>query len=112
MGTYGSLTGNIHKGDKLAAHELLRHEYLRRGGFTGKTRMSGNPAIALDGDTHSAVRRNECQLRRLQGLGPNDFHPDIKRELDITQGALRMAGIPASQAKKLRKQVEFFLRNL
>ena len=33
---------------------------------------------------------------------------NLKRELDITQGGLRKAGYPASQARKLRKEAEKF----
>ena len=60
--------------------------------FEDNERLSGNPSIALDNAHHT--RRGgahwfETQIRRRFGLGKNEFHASIKRELDITQGALR-----------------------
>ncbi len=114
VGTYGSLNGGIHVGDGLTAHELLRHEFLVRKGFTSKgVRLSGNPSIALDNAHHTRVggaHWHEAQIRLKQGLGRNEFHSSLKRELDITQGGLRKSGYPASQARKLRKEAERFYK--
>ena len=116
LGTYGSLNGSSHVGDKLQAHELLRHEYLVQQKLASKAnRLSGNPSIALDNAHHTQVggaHWHEAQLRAKQGLGRNDFHPSLKRELDITQGGLRKAGVKASTARKLRKQSEKFYKGL
>jgi len=116
LGTYGSLNGPAHVGDNLQAHELIRHEYLHQQGLASKSgRLSGNPSIALDNAHHTRKGRahwHEAQIRKSQGLGKNDFHSSFKRELDITQGGLRKAGIPASRARKLRKQAEKFYKKL
>ena len=113
-GTYGGLNGGIHVGDGLQAHELIRHEYLVQKKLTSKgVRLSDNPAIALDNAHHTRVggaHWYETQIRKSQGLGRNQFHPNLKRELDITQGGLRKAGYPASQARKLRKEAEKFYK--
>ena len=113
-GTYGSLNGKIHVGDGLQAHELLRHEYLVQKGMTSKgVRLWGNPSMALDPAHHTKVggaHWHEAQIRKTQGLGRNQFHPDLKRELDITQGGLRKSGVPASKVRKLRKDAEKFYK--
>lgn len=113
-GTYGSLNGGIHIWDGLQAHELIRHEYLVQQGLTSKTvRLRGNPAIALDNAHHTRVggaHWYEAQIRKLQGLEYNQFHSNFKRELDITQGGLRKAGVPASQVRRLRKDAENFYK--
>ncbi|GAB2854585.1 hypothetical protein GCM10027277_23890 [Pseudoduganella ginsengisoli] len=122
LGTYGNLNGAAHVNDGLQAHELVRHEYLVQKGLANKKcRDADNPSIALDLDHHTrgpekdsrgigGAHYHEGRIRLQQGLGRNEFHPDTKRELDITQGGLRKAGIPASRARKLRKQAEEFLR--
>jgi RHS repeat-associated protein len=116
LGTYGSLNGTSNVGDNLQAHELIRHEYLHQQGLATKGgRLSGNPSIALDNAHHTktgGAHWHEAQIRKSQGLGKNQFHSSFKRELDITQGGLRKAGIPASLARKLRKQSEKFYKNL
>ncbi|WP_425322026.1 RHS repeat-associated core domain-containing protein, partial [Burkholderia paludis] len=121
LGTYGDLNGGDNVGDSLQAHELLRHEYLVKKGLTNKNcRDANNPSIALDLDRHTrgpatdtrgigGAHYHEAKIRQTYGLGRNEFHDDIKRELDITQGGLRKAGISASQARRLRKQAEAFL---
>ena len=123
LGTYGTLNGSGHTNDDLQAHELIRHEYLvQKGLASNKFRDADNPSIALDLDHHTrgpqkdtrgigGAHHHEARIRQSQGLGKNEFHPDSKRELDITQGGLRKAGVPASRARKLRKQAEEFLRN-
>ncbi|SFG42779.1 RHS repeat-associated core domain-containing protein [Duganella sp. CF458] len=123
LGTYGSLNGGANVNDNLQAHELVRHEYLVQKGLANKNcRDADNPSIALDLDHHTrgpqkdtrgigGAHYHEGRIRVQQGLGRNEFHPSIKRELDITQGGLRKAGVPASRARKLRKQSEQFLRN-
>ena len=123
LGTYGSLNGGANVNDNLQAHELVRHEYLVQKGLASKNcRDADNPSIALDLDHHTrgpqkdtrgigGAHYHEGRIRVQQGLGRNEFHPSIKRELDITQGGLRKAGVPASRARKLRKQSEQFLRN-
>lgn len=113
-GTYGGLNSSVHVGDGLQAHELIRHKYLVQKKLTSqRVRLSGNPAIALDKVHHTRVGGAhwwETQIRKSQGLGRNQFHPNLKRELDITQGGLRKAGYPASQARKLRKEAEKFYK--
>ncbi|WP_374489827.1 RHS repeat-associated core domain-containing protein, partial [Zoogloea sp.] len=123
IGTYGELNSSAHVGDGLQAHELLRHEYLVQKGLANKDcRDTGNPSIALDLDHHTrspsrdtrgvgGAHYHEMQIRLAQGLGRNEFHADSKRELDITQGALRKAGISASQARRLRKESSKFLES-
>lgn len=80
-------------------------------------RLSGNPSIALDLDHHTrgpakdtrgvgGAQWHETQVRASQGLGKNDFAPSLKRELDITSGALRKAGVPASRVKVLKRQAK------
>jgi RHS repeat-associated protein len=123
LGTYGSLNGSSHVGDGLQAHELLRHKYLVKKGLAkSDIRNPNNPSIALDLDHHTrwpvkdtryigGAHYHEAKIRQSQGLGEKEFHGSIKRELDITQGGLRKAGIPASQARRLRKQSEKFIKN-
>jgi uncharacterized protein RhaS with RHS repeats len=112
IGTYGSLNGGSNVGDALQAHELLRHEYMVQQGLTTKEiRLSKNPSIALDNAHHTRVggaHWHEARIRASQGLGKNQFQTTLKRELDITQGALRKSGVSASQARRLRKQSEKF----
>ena len=119
IGTYGSLRGGGESG--LQAHELMRHKYLQDKGLAGINRLSGNPSIALDAihhrlkpqvGTQGGAHYHETQIRRNLGLRSNQFHPSHKRELDIVQGALRKAGIPASVARRLRKEADMFYGNL
>ncbi|WP_434527274.1 RHS repeat-associated core domain-containing protein [Photorhabdus asymbiotica] len=123
LGTYGELNGPAHVGDKLQAHELLRHEYLREQGLAGNSRLSGNPSIALDLDHHTrgpqkdtrgvgSAHWHENQIRASQGLGKNEFASTPKRELDITSGGLRKSGVPASRVKQLRNQARKFFNGL
>ncbi len=117
LGTYRSLNGKSNIGDGLQAHELIRHEYLYQQGLAKKHgRLGGNPSIALDNPHHTQVggaHWHERQIRStLYNLGENEFHQNIKRELDITQGALRKAGVPASRVRELRKESEKFYKNL
>ena len=121
LGTYESLNGGENVGDRLQAHELLRHEYLVQKGFANKNcRDADNPSIALDLDRHTrspatdtrgvgGAHYHEAKIRQTYGLGRNEFHEDVKRELDITQRGLKKAGISASQARRLRKQAQKFL---
>lgn len=123
-GTYGSLNGPNHVGDNLQAHELIRHEALVQQGHASKnSRMTNNPSIALDLDHHTrcpskdsrgigGAHYHEAQIRQEQfGLGKNDIHPNMKIEMDITQGALRKAGVKPSVVKKLRKDANKFYKN-
>ncbi|MGR6549190.1 RHS repeat domain-containing protein [Pseudomonas plecoglossicida] len=124
LGTYGGLNGDLHVGDNLQAHELLRHEFLVQQEVAMKsTRLSGNPSIALDLDHHTrgpakdtrgigGAHWHETQIRSSQGLGKNEFASSLKRELDITSGALRKSGVPASRVKALKKQAKKFYRSL
>ncbi|MFC4161935.1 RHS repeat-associated core domain-containing protein [Chitinimonas lacunae] len=125
LGTYGGLNGSDHVGDDLQAHELIRHKFLETQGFAvGDCRMSDNPSIALDLDHHTrgpekdtrgigGAHWHEKEIRRDHyQLDKNQFATSIKRELDITAGGLRKAGVPASRVKKLRKQAERFYRDL
>ena len=102
-------------------HELMRHKYLQDKGLAGINRLSGNPSIALDAIHHrlkpqvvtqGGAHYHETQIRRNMGLRSNQFHPSHKRELDIVQGALRKVGIPASVARRLRKEADMFCGNL
>ncbi|WP_290004285.1 RHS repeat domain-containing protein [Faucicola atlantae] len=124
-GTYGSLNGGDHVGDGLQAHELIRHEALVQNGLAQKsTRLSGNPSIALDLDHHTrgplkdsrgigGAHYHEAEIRQTQySLGKNDIHPSMKREMDITQGSLRKAGVPTPIVKRLRKEANKFYREL
>ncbi len=36
--------------------------------------------------------------------------PNLHREIDIGQGALRKAGVPKSERKKLRREAKKFMR--
>ncbi len=120
LGTYGELNGASHVGDNLQAHELLRHEYLVQQNLAEKgSRLAGNPSIALDLDHHTrgplkdtrgigGAHWHETQIRESQGLGRNEFAPSLKRELDITSGALRKSGVPSSRVKQLKKMAKKF----
>ena len=120
LGTYGGLNGTPHVGDGLQAHELLRHEYLVQQNLAEKgARLSGNPSIALDLDHHTrgplkdtrgigGTHWHETQIRESQGLGRNEFAPSLKRELDITSGALRKSGVPSSRVKQLKRMAKKF----
>lgn len=66
------------------------------------------PQVGTQGGAHY----HETQIRRNMGLRSNQFHPSHKRKLDIVQGALRKAGIPASVARRLRKEADMFFGNL
>ncbi|MEX6664250.1 RHS repeat-associated core domain-containing protein [Pseudomonas sp. W2-17] len=124
LGTYGELNGPTHIGDGLQAHELLRHEYLVQQNLAEKgSRLAGNPSIALDLDHHTrgplkdtrgvgGTHWHETQIRESQGLGRNDFAPSLKRELDITSGALRKSGVPSSRVKQLKKMAKKFHSSL
>ena len=124
-GTYGSLNGGDHVGDGLQAHELIRHEALVQNGLAQKsTRLSGNPSIALDLDHHTrgplkdsrgigGAHYHEAEIRQTQySLVKNDIHPSMKRDMDITQGSLRKAGVPTPIVKRLRKEANKFYREL
>ncbi|WP_147468140.1 RHS repeat domain-containing protein, partial [Pseudomonas syringae group genomosp. 3] len=120
LGTHGELNRSTHVGDGLQAHELLRHEYLVQQNKTPKSnRLSGNPSIALDLDHHTRNPLNdtrgvggahwhETQIRKSQGLGRHEFAASLKRELDITSGALRKSGVPKSRVKALRRMAKKF----
>ncbi|WP_414928939.1 RHS repeat domain-containing protein, partial [Pseudomonas sp. IT-P74] len=124
LGTYGELNGGTHIGDGMQAHELLRHEYLVQQNLAEKgTRLSGNPSIALDLDHHTrgplkdtrgvgGAHWHETQIRGSQGLGRNEFAPSLKRELDITSGALRKSGVPSSRVKQLKRIAKKFHNSL
>ena len=125
IGTYGSLNSSTHVGDGLQAHELIRHEALVQNGYTTKNnRLSQNPAIALDLDHHTrgpakdtrgigGTHYHEAEIRRSHyGLGRNQMHTDLHREIDIAQGGLRKTGTPKAQRKRLRKEAKKFLRKL
>jgi hypothetical protein len=104
----------------LQAHELLRHEYLVQQNLAEKRiRLAGNPSIALDLDHHTrgplkdargigGAHWHESQIRESQGLSRNEFASSLKRELDITSGALRKSGVPKSRVKALRKMAKKF----
>ena len=92
---------------------ISRHYLVQKKLTSQRVRLLGNPAIALDNVHHTRVGGAhwwETQIRKSQGFGRNQFHPNLKRELDITQGGLRKAGYPASQARKLRKEAEKFYK--
>ena len=125
IGTYGGLNSSTHVGDGLQAHELIRHEALVQSGYTTKNnRLSQNPAIALDLDHHTrgpakdtrgigGTHYHEAEIRRSHyGLGRNQMHTDLHREIDIAQGGLRKTGTPKAQRKRLRKEAKKFLRKL
>jgi RHS repeat-associated protein len=119
LGTYGSLNGGTNVGDKLAAHEIVRHEALVQMGCTSKkARMDDNPSIALDGKTHGAAHGHENALASKHlGNGVNQFQfgadgKPSKQQMDVWQGALRKSGIGAAQSRRLRKQSGNFLNSL
>ncbi|QBH98767.1 hypothetical protein EKN56_11785 [Limnobaculum zhutongyuii] len=123
VGTYGSQNGGEHVGDGLQSHELIRHEYLRQEGLANDTRLSGNPAIALDLDHHTrgpekdsrgvgGVHYHEGKVREERGLGRNDFSSTIDDELDITTEAMRRAGVPESKISQLRTAAKSFYNKL
>ncbi|MBK5000256.1 hypothetical protein IAE37_002532 [Pseudomonas sp. S31] len=116
LGRYTDLTGQGHEGDSLDAHEFIRHQALRQMGITSSaTRNPNNPAIAIPRSMHTAAHRNEAVLAdRHLNLGINQFDfnrsgTPSKRQMDVWQGALRQAGVPASQARKLRAQANQFI---
>ena len=79
--------------------------------------MKDNPSIAIDRATHGKVHGFKNKLaKKYLGVGVNEFQLSnqgpTKRQMDVWQGALRKAGIPASQARKLRKQSDKFLSSL
>ena len=56
---------------------------------------------------------HEAEIRQTQyNLGKNDIHPNMKRDMDITQGSLRKAGVPTPIVKRLRKEANKFYREL
>ena len=125
VGTFSGLNGGSHVGDKLQAHELIRHEALVQSGHTTKSsRMGENPAIALDTDHHTrgpakdtrgigGAHYHERQIRSTHyGLGQNQMHTNLHREIDIGQGSLRKAGVPKKVRKQLRRDAKKFLKKL
>jgi RHS repeat-associated protein len=119
LGTYGSLNGGTNVGDKLGAHELVRHEALVQMECTSKrSRMGDNPSIALDSTMHGAAHGNENALANAHlGNGVNQFQFGVdgkptKQQMDVWQGALRKSGVGAAQAKRLRKNSDAFLKSL
>lgn len=119
LGTYGGLTGTANAGDKLDAHELIRNKALEQMGCKNGARMDENPSIALSRGQHVDVHRQEAalSLEHLGTNGKNQFQFDAngkpsKQQMDVWQGALRKAGMSPSQAKRLRKQSNAFLKNL
>jgi hypothetical protein len=62
----------------------------------------------LVGSTHW----HETQIRKSQYLGRHEFVPSLKRELDITSGALRKSGVPKSRVKGLRRMAKKFHSSL
>lgn len=125
LGTYGSLTGRKHSGDGMEAHELVRHEALAQMGCTKKgkdgddLRMRNNPSISMSNDRHDVAHANEVVLSQ-QHMGTNgknqfQFGADgkpSKQQIDVWQGALRQSGMSASQARRLRKRSQGFLKSL
>jgi RHS repeat-associated protein len=118
LGTYGSLTGGSNVGDRLDAHELIRHEALVQMGCTNKgSRMADNPSIAIDRATHGRVHALENALAQEHlGVGVNQFqlsnNGPTKQQMDVWQGALRRSGMSASQARRLRQQADSFMQSL
>uniref|UniRef100_UPI001B7FE24F RHS repeat domain-containing protein n=1 Tax=Chitinilyticum litopenaei TaxID=1121276 RepID=UPI001B7FE24F len=123
LGTYGTLTGRANRRDQLEAHELIRNEALEQMGCGAKTKKGNpkrhpdNPSIALDLPTHDNVHIIENDLAKQHlGVGVNEFQLDnnrpTKRQMDVWQGALRKSGVGASQARRLRKNSEKFLKDL
>ena len=122
--TYGSLNGKKHRGDDMEAHELVRHEALAQMGCTKKgkdgddLRIRTNPSIALSNERHDVVHAHEVSLSQ-QHLGTNgknqfQFGADgkpSKQQMDVWQGSLRRSGVSASQARRLRKNSERFLKS-
>jgi hypothetical protein len=84
-------------------------------------RMNENPSIAVPRDQHVEIHlEHEADLAS-QHLGINNtkstfqFGSDgkpSKQQMDVWQGALRKSGMSASQAKKLRKNSNQFLKSL
>jgi len=125
LGTYKDLAkGKVNNGDQLEAHELVRNEALEQMGCGAKTKTGNpkrhpdNPSIALDLLTHDDVHRHENALaQRHLGLGVNQFQfgnngKPSKQQMDVWQGALRKSGISATDAKKLRKMSNKFLKSM
>jgi hypothetical protein len=52
-----ALTGGDNVGDKLDAHEMIRHAYLAKRGRTGDSRHPDNPSTGCTRDQHNAVHR-------------------------------------------------------
>jgi RHS repeat-associated protein len=124
IGTYGSLTGRGNTGDEFEAHELIRNEALEQMGCGARTkrgtpkRHPDNPSIALDLPTHDQVHVLENDLARTRfGLGVNQFQfgqdgLPSKQQMDVWQGAVRKSGMGASQARRLRKRSNSFLKRI
>jgi len=123
VGTYKSLTGRANSGDGLEAHELIRHEAIEQMGCGSRTksgkvkRHPDNPSIALTPEMHDRVHLMENQLAREHlGNGVNVFDfsngKPTKQQIDIWQGALRKGGMSASQARRLKKRAQKFLKTL
>jgi RHS repeat-associated protein len=108
VGTYGSLTGAEHVGDKLQAHELLRHLWLRTLGIASSGRLAENPAIALPDAIHATVHAEEAAIRASMGLGPKQFSGSLESELNIVATAMRRAGVPQDRIDKLKRDARRF----
>ncbi|EFC87997.1 RHS repeat-associated core domain protein [Neisseria mucosa ATCC 25996] len=130
LGTYGKLKGGGNQ-----AHEFIRNKMLELMGETsaGK-RLSENPSIAASHERHqgrdnsNSIHKNEKRLaqKHLGLKSKNQFETSVckrsgvkqgrimpsKRQMDVWQGAIRMAGYGPSRARKLRKQAQRYLRSL
>ncbi len=116
LGSYGGLTGKANARDELDAHEFVRNEALEQMGLTPEgVRNKANPSIALPRPMHTEVHKNENALAALHlGVGRDEFQfgengLPTKRQMDVWQGALRQAGVPAARARELRRQAGRFL---
>lgn len=81
---------------------------------TKATSLSGNPSITLDSDhdTRGPAKNTrgiggahwpKTQISASQGLAKNNYAPSLRREVDVTSGALRKVGRAASRVKALKK---------
>ena len=69
--------------------------------------------LRLIGRIHKVCSADAYEIRQTQySLGKNDIHPSMKRDMDITQGSLRKAGVPTPIVKRLRKEANKFYREL
>lgn len=96
IGTYGSLNGGLNVGDNLAAHEPLPNAWLQANGFGTGSRLSANPAIALDSLTHQRV----TNLQRAWGLQDRAFLKSISAQaaLEANLSIMIQAGVPKVSA--------------